>query len=304
MCKRFAVLLASYNGEAYIADQLRSISGQSGVKSIVYLSDDGSTDSTVDAALSACETYHQQLSVVLQPRSRHLARRSSANNFYHLIVHVEPPIDVDWIAFADQDDIWFDDHLLRAVQTLELTGASGYSSSVSAFWPDGSRRFVKKHGYISQYNHLFESPGPGCSIVLPRSQYILLQNHMRLNLRLASRIDFHDWAIFSFVRGCGHSWIIDPLPSLLYRQHDSNVLGVKLSPRALSRRFSMLFGSWYLEQCVAVADFCGQSSAKPILKILRLSLFDRIMLSLMAFQLRRRTRDKLILLLGFLFVRS
>jgi rhamnosyltransferase len=299
MKKKVAVLLASYNGEAYIMDQLFSISVQSDVKTTVYLSDDASIDSTVATAFSACEKYHQQLSLVLQPRPKHLARRTAANNFYHLIVHVEPPIEVGWVAFADQDDIWRPHHLLRAINALESSGASGYSSSVCAFWPDGSRRYVKKHGYISRYNHLFESPGPGCSIVLPRSQYLALQSHMRANLAIASRIEFHDWAIYAFIRSSGQSWVIDPYPSLYYRQHDSNVLGVQLSPHSLGKRLGMLFGSWYREQCLAVADFCQQSSAEPLLKMLRLTPIDRILLASMAFQLRRRTRDKLMLLFAF-----
>ena len=58
-----AILLASYNGESYIAQQIESISLQSGVNSSVYLSDDYSSDSTVSIALNASEacsqkTYH------------------------------------------------------------------------------------------------------------------------------------------------------------------------------------------------------------------------------------------------------
>ena len=296
-----AILLASYNGESYIAQQIESISLQSGVNSSVYLSDDYSSDSTVSIALNASEACSQKTYHVRFPRNQYLSKKSSANNFFHLILNVEPPPDVLWVAFSDQDDIWFPDHLSRAIESLVSSGSSGYSANVVAFWPDGTRRLVRKYGHISTYNHLFESPGPGCSFVLPRRVYDDLQAFLRLNLAQVTSIDFHDWLIFAFVRSRGLKWTIDPCPALLYRQHANNVLGVQSGLFDIFKRLSLLFGPWYFNQVLAIASVCLSKDDFLVKKLFRYSFIDRIYLSVFAWSFRRRFLDKILLTLAFLF---
>lgn len=299
-----AVLLASFNGESYIAQQLSSIVGQQKVFAHVYVSDDLSDDATLEHVDNMRLDYPDCISIVYGDKPPGLVKRNSANNFYYLIANVEPPPEVCWVAFSDQDDIWLSCHLINAIAALKQNNAEGYSSSVLAFWPDGTRRLVKKHGFISSRNHLFESPGPGCSIVLPRLVFDQLQRHLRGSLKKASRIDFHDWAIFAYVRSKGGKWIIDSDPSLLYRQHSSNVLGVQLGFRNLLKRFRMLSGGWYRDQVLAVADFCDQSNDVTIQQLSRLSFLDRLRLALLAFVVRRRIRDRILLSFIFLFMRK
>ena len=301
---KVAVLMATYNGQSYVSSQLDSLAMQVDVSSQLYVSDDGSTDATMPSVLRTASELSLPITLLSNSKNFQLSARNSANNFYHLIANVVPPPDVRWVALSDQDDIWMPNHLIRAISLLKVNAAAGYSASVVAFWPDGSRRLVKKHGFISPRNHLFESPGPGCSIVLPRHIYDQLQNHLRTRLAKASLIDFHDWAIFAYVRAMGGTWIIDSEPSLLYRQHSANVLGVQLGLANLSKRFMMLAGGWYREQVLSVADFCDQQADSSVQKLLRLSPLDRLALSLMAFRVRRRTRDKILLAAVFLFMRK
>ena len=49
--------------------------------------------------------------------------------------------DSDDIALADQDDIWKEDKLEKAIQKLEQ-GFDGYSSNVQAFWEDGRKKTI------------------------------------------------------------------------------------------------------------------------------------------------------------------
>lgn len=304
MTPNVAVLLASYNGEKYICRQISSIASQIGVTVSLYISDDGSSDETLERVADTSSLLPNRIVLLDKPRSLDLSARNSANNFYHIIVSASLPDDLQWVAFSDQDDIWHPCHLINAIAALKQNNAEGYSSSVLAFWPDGTRRLVKKNGSISSRNHLFESPGPGCSIVLPRLVFDQLQRHLRRSLKKASRIDFHDWAIFAYVRSKGGKWIIDSDPSLLYRQHSSNVLGVQLGFKNLLRRFRMLSGGWYRDQVLAVADFCDQSNDVAIQRLSRLSPFDRLQLGLLAFVVRRRIRDRVLLFIIFLFMRK
>jgi rhamnosyltransferase len=298
--EKVAVLLATFNGQSYIVEQLESIATQIGVSSHIYLSDDGSSDNTVSSALRAASRLLQVIELVSCGRHELLSLHSSATNFYHLIANVEPSPDTHWIAFSDQDDVWNSDHLIRAITVLRGSAAVGYSSNVIAFWPDGTQRLVKKVGSITPLNHLFESPGPGCSMVLSRSIYDELQGHLRSNLAKIARIEFHDWAIYAFVRSRKGKWIIDAQSSLLYRQHGSNVLGVQLGFRNLSRRLRMLAGGWYRAQVLAIADYCGQLDNRVISRLVRLSLRDRVILSFRAFALRRQIRDKVLLAVAFM----
>jgi len=302
MTVKVAVLLASLNGEHYIKEQVTSILAQEGVEPYLIISDDGSTDSTLRCIAEVAPFLGDRLSILHGCRPNELSIRCSAYNFYHLIHSVELPSDLQWVAFSDQDDIWYSNHLVRAIGLIEQRNAAGYSSSVMAFWPNGKKRLIKKSGQISRYNHLFESPGPGCSFVLPRASFDNLQSHLRINLPLASRINFHDWAIFAYIRSIGGYWVIDPAPSLLYRQHDTNVIGIQMTPRSIRKRFGLLFGCWYRDQCLAVASFSGQSMAKPVRHLRSFNWFDRLVLACMVFVHRRRFRDKLLLSIAFLFM--
>jgi rhamnosyltransferase len=304
MYPKVAVLLASFNGERYINTQIESIANQVGVKPVLFISDDGSADNTLKCVKHASELLLDQITLLRHSRRPELLSTNSANNFYHLIVSVVLSDDVQWVAFSDQDDVWMPRHLAKAIAEMNKNKAQGYSSNVLAFWPNGTRRLVKKQGFISSRNHLFESPGPGCSIVLPRFVFDQLQMHLRRCLEKVSKIDFHDWAIFAYVRSKGGKWIIDSEPSLLYRQHSSNVLGVQLGFENLLKRFRMLSLGWYRDQVLAIASFCDQSGDCKIQQLTRLSPLDRLVLSLSAFVLRRRLRDKVLLCIVFLFMRK
>lgn len=299
-----AILLATYNGESYIREQVASIASQKLCTPHLFVSDDGSTDNTVAVLLQACHEFSLSCEVVTVNRLPLLTSRSSANNFYNLILNAALPDGIKWVAFCDQDDIWYPCHLSRAMEKLSANAAiGGYSSSVVAFWGDGRTRFIQKNGYISRFNHLFESPGPGCSIVLSKSVFHVVRRILFEHLSVASAIDFHDWLVYAAVRSRGYEWIIDSKPSLFYRQHSNNVIGVGGSLRSWRRRFGMVSDSWYRSQCLQIAILCNQESALPIRLLSRFSILDRVRLFLFWPFLRRRSRDRLILSFAFLFMR-
>jgi rhamnosyltransferase len=294
-----AILMATYNGEAFISRQIQSIAAQTGVASHLYISDDGSQDATISVAQVSSRKYNQPIEFLRAKRDPDLCFKSAANNFYHLISSLTLPPSFDWVAFADQDDVWNSDHLFRAITQLKSCSAAGYSSSVVAFWPDGFQRFVKKHGFISNFNHLFESPGPGCTIVLPRQIFNELQYFLSTKLCKASRIAFHDWAIYAFVRSRRLKWIIDSIPSILYRQHAHNVIGVSIGYSSLASRFAKVKGGWYRQQVIAIADFCDELDNHSVQRLIRLLPLDRLILAFNTFSFRRRFRDRVILSLSF-----
>src|SRR5271168_832941 len=95
---RVCILLATYNGEQFLKEQLDSILAQRGVRTVIYVSDDGSRDQTVrvieEMARKATDI------VVLPPVAN---SGSAARNFIRLCSDV-PVAGFDYVAFADQDD--------------------------------------------------------------------------------------------------------------------------------------------------------------------------------------------------------
>ncbi len=103
------ILLASYNGADYIAQQLRSLQNQTFTDWRLIVHDDGSTDSTPDI-VKRFQTADPRVCLVEDG----VRLGSAAANFMYLLKYAEAP----FCAFCDQDDIWLEDKLLRMHETI------------------------------------------------------------------------------------------------------------------------------------------------------------------------------------------
>ena len=96
---RVLVLMATYNGQEHLAEQLESILGQEGVEVFVRVSDDCSTDNT----FRILETYaseHDNIEIIYN--STHQGKTRTIMQ----LVYDAPVEEFDYIALANQDDIW------------------------------------------------------------------------------------------------------------------------------------------------------------------------------------------------------
>ncbi len=107
---RVAILMCTKNGAAFIDDQLKSIVDQTHENWILIVSDDGSNDETV-AKLERFAEAHRQKTII-----RNGPGRGVCANFLSLAN--DPTIDADYFAFSDQDDIWNQEKLRRALAWL------------------------------------------------------------------------------------------------------------------------------------------------------------------------------------------
>lgn len=135
---KVAVLLAAYNGEQWIEEQLASILRQSAVELTVYISIDPSSDGTEALCCAICAEHP---SVIVLPAAGVFG--GASRNFFRLIRDVDFDC-FDFVAFADQDDVWHSNKLQRALQAIETHRADAYSSNVTAFWPDGRTHLLDK----------------------------------------------------------------------------------------------------------------------------------------------------------------
>jgi rhamnosyltransferase len=276
------VLLTTCNGRTWLDEQLDSILGQTGVVVQIVASDDDSSDGTRD--------WLQQLAAV-EPRLHVLPHAprfgSAAANFYRLM-RAADTARFGLFAFADQDDIWDPDKIARHAALLDETKADGVSSDVTAFWPSGRTRLIRKSQPQRRYDYLFEAPGPGCTFLMRAALVRRCAELLgELEFEGLTALPYHDWFVYLVARHGGGAWAIDDHPSLRYRQHGGNEVGANVGWRAALRRLRMLsrgeYRAW-VQQAMQIAllidERAGRQSAS-----LELSLLDILLHG------RRRPRD-------------
>ncbi len=101
------VCLATYNGQKYIKEQLDSILSQLGSEDEMIVSDDNSTDATLDIVRSYADS---RITVIQGP-----CLYSPALNFENALRHAHGDI----IILSDQDDVWESDKVECVKRALQ-----------------------------------------------------------------------------------------------------------------------------------------------------------------------------------------
>jgi len=248
---RVAVLLAAYNGEQWIANQLDSIWSQEFVTVDVFISLDLSSDGTL-TFLQNLEAKHYNL--FLLPYGERFG--GAAKNFYRLIKDVDVSA-YDYVAFADQDDIWLPGKLYRGIRAMQSSKSTAFSSDVTAFWPSGRKKLIKKSYQQKDFDFIFESAGPGCTYVFAATEFIGFKEFVISNWASVVEIEFHDWLAYAYFRSRDYKWLIDDSPLMLYRQHENNQFGANASWAAYRSRLNLIKNGWHAHQVRSIASVLG-----------------------------------------------
>lgn len=247
-----AVLLASHNGAEWIDSQISTILAARDVHVHIFLSDDGSTDDTVQIAIDASGG-----SLTVLPRKK---MGSAGANFYRVLIDA-PWDEYDYIALADQDDLWNSGKLYRGVQAILDQSLDAYSSNVTAFWPNDREQLIEKSQPQQKLDYLFEGAGPGNTFLFPVESAIFLREKLRaMEPRNLDRIDPHDWFFYALIRSADKRWFIDSFSGLQYRQHGNNVMGAAKGIVAIRQRIGMITSNWYRSQILQIAAACQVSN--------------------------------------------
>lgn len=281
------VLLAAYNGEKWIEQQIETILNQKDVDLHLYVSVDLSTDNTHKIV---CQLSQKHPEITILPYGQRFG--SAAPNFYHLLLTV-PLENYEYIALSDQDDIWLDGKLARAISVLETQNASGYSSNVTAFWENGRKKTIKKAYQQTKYDYLFESPGPGCTFVLKRQFVLSIREYLKLYSWI-NELDWHDWIIYAYARKNAYKWIIDTFSYIIYRQHRNNQLGANADMRAFLNRVKNIYSGYGINQSVKIIKFLKLENNLFVTTWLKNNKIHYLPLAIQSNQCRRRKIDKII----------
>lgn len=283
---KVAVLLAAYNGMQWIEEQLASIHVQAGVDATIYISIDPSTDGT-EAWCASYAALHPGVTVLPAAGSFGGASR----NFFRLIRDVNFE-GYDFVAFADQDDIWHPNKLQRSIQSLQARHVDACSSNVTAFWSDGRTHLLDKAQPQVAWDFLFEAAGPGCTYVLNKKLAMELKLSVLAHWHELQSVSLHDWYIYAFARSHGFKWFTDPVPSMQYRQHESNQVGANIGISSLFVRYKTIHDGWWFSQVQLIAALVGKENDPFVRRWYRLGRRQLMMLSFSAWKCRRRVRDK------------
>lgn len=253
---KVAVLLASFNGLAWLPSQLKSILNQLEVEVSIFISDDFSQDDSY-AYLQGCS--------LLDPRVHLLPRitkfGSAGKNFYRLIRDVDIS-GYDYVGYADQDDIWQQDKLISHIMLMQENEVDGVSSNVLAFWNNGKRKLINKSQPQRALDHLFESPGPGCTFLMTPWLVNTVKSLLNNSSSIAREVALHDWLAYAVCRAAGRKWLIDTRPSVQYRQHSHNVLGANSGAKAKLARINKMADGWYRGEVLKVVKVCSEISGQ------------------------------------------
>lgn len=205
------VLMATYNGEKYIKEQIDSILKQKEVIVNLLVRDDGSKDSTIE--------------ILKEYKSKGLLDFYTGENlgpqlgFMYLLQHAP---DNDYYAFADQDDFWFEDKLVTAIKMIEHNNhiPSLYLSQTQL---TDEHLNPKQSVIVNPLNTFGESLifkfAGGCTMVL---------NHKlreRISDKIPSVMPMHDIWIYTFAHAINAFVVFDKMPHIFYRQHSNNAVG-------------------------------------------------------------------------------
>lgn len=243
------VLLAAFNGGAWIAEQVQSILSQRDVDLRLLIRDDCSTDQTC-----------AKIEPFLKDSRVHLIRGqtptgSAAQNYFELI-RARSAEGFDFISLSDQDDEWNTDKMSRACARLRGSHSSGYSSATIARWGNGKTKLLTQNHRTTPGDFLFGGIGQGCTFVMTADFYERAREFLLFHQVLTKHIHYHDWALYALARSWDLAWVFDPVPTVYYRQHASNDTGARKSIAGLRKRLTRICSGWYSGQLHAITEMC------------------------------------------------
>jgi hypothetical protein len=227
------VLLATYNGERFLRDQIDSILAQDYANFRVLARDDGSADATV----SILNEYQKRFPGRFQVLPAGVVTGSAKDNFLLLLGASQS----SYVFFSDQDDVWLPRKVSMSMQSMSQLEAQ-WGSEIpllvftdlrvvdeqlrtlhESFWKHEKLKpaRVRRFGALLAQNVV-----TGCTVMLNRRL-------AELALRMPSEAYMHDQWVGLLASAMGKAIALET-PTVLYRQHGRNVVGSKPGAGSLS----------------------------------------------------------------------
>ena len=241
------VVLATYNGEKYLREQLDSLLAQKGVKVSILVRDDGSKDGT-----KRILDEYQEKGMLTWYTGEHL---NVQKGYLDLLKHSG---ETDYYAFSDQDDVWDDDKLLIAVTELdELPQDKPTMYYCGQRLVDENLKLISIHKIASDrsdHTNFLISNVAGCTAVFNKKLVDAV------NKADPEFILMHDSWLFKVCLALGGSYYADSSAHINYRQHGNNVAGLNSGLKGKIKQAKRYIDVFEIQkQCVELLNQYSES---------------------------------------------
>ncbi len=218
-------MLAVFNGEKYLKEQIESILAQTFSDIKIIIRDDGSTDNSADIIKDFCSRYSDKVFCLEGSPTG-----SAAQNFAKLL----EACNDDYIMFCDQDDIWLPQKIEKTLDAMKAS--EGENGEIPTLVHSDLKVVDENLNVISdsffEFQRLYQE-----NITLSK---LLVQNYVTgctvmINRALAQKCGkiprdciMHDWWLALTAQLFGKIVCVNE-PTMLYRQHSDNQVGAKAS---------------------------------------------------------------------------
>lgn len=252
---KVSVVLAVYNGEKYLKEQLKSLMNQTYLIDEVLIGDDCSNDSTV---IIVKEFINKNNLNNIWKIFENCLNKGYSKNFMDIINKATG----DVVFFCDQDDIWMDDKIESMVNIMEANSdiqllASNlipfYCDQEAVKWDKKILNSMKEDKTIEKviYNYKnFHVKRSGCTMCV--------NNHF---IKQVSRYWVNGWAHDDFIwkmSSCIDGCAIYHYPTINRRMHANNATNIKI--RSLKWRIEEV--ECMLEQCKSLLQYAKSHNLK------------------------------------------
>ncbi len=217
------ILMAVYNGERYVQEQVESILRQTYRNWRLIIQDDGSTDGTVSRLQPYVQAYPKRVFLYQRKENSGAAHL----NFYSML----PLSSARYVMFCDHDDVWMPDKIERTWQEMKRlekgrkglpclvhTDLQVVGEDLSLVAPSMIQR-QKLNPYASFRQIMVQNAATGCTMMVNRPLLEMVGQPPEQSI-------MHDWWFALIAAAFGKIGYVDR-PTILYRQHGDNQVGAK-----------------------------------------------------------------------------
>lgn len=237
-----AIILAAYNSEQYIGEQIDSILRSKNQNFHIFAFDDGSTDHTIEILNRYTEKVPKRVSVDRNPQNLGYVKNFLCG--LREIAIKTKQTETQYFMFCDHDDVWHEDKISvtlarmkqmeerygKEVPAMVFTDASVVNRELESISPSFMRNSHLNPRKTDLAHLLMENKCIGCTIMMNRALVELLQD-------IPEQARFHDWWMALLAASFGHISFLAK-STLDYRQHGDNEVGSESFVAYIKERIS------------------------------------------------------------------
>ena len=221
-----SILLASYNGEKYISEQIESLLNQTYKDFIIYITDDCSTDGTYEIEKEFEQKYPEKIRL----KKRDKNSGNAKFNFFDMMYEHR---NDEYIMLCDQDDVWKKNKIeetykkIKSVEkkygkntpVLVHTDLTVVDEKLNVISQSYKKMMYANYDRTALNNIIIQNTVTGCTAMYNNALAKLLRP-------VDGYFEMHDWWLAVMASAFGKIEHLD-IQTIFYRQHKNNSVGVR-----------------------------------------------------------------------------